>query len=83
MPRMSWPVRWHAATHRADGRRITINRTIDGLGDVLTPLATALASRRRIYEWYGVEIVGVTPLGQTIRRVIEPRPEGGIDLVEV
>lgn len=62
-----------AESHRPDGRRVRMRRYVDGLGDVVGAMLNALKSRRDGgTPFLGCEVRAVTPLGQVVRRVLNP-----------
>lgn len=71
--KMIWPVTVTAATHRMDGRRVSMRRVVEGAGDAEAAMLRALQSRRdKGRPFLGDWVTGVTPLGQVIRRVFDP-----------
>ena len=71
--RFIWPVRVTANTTSIRKTRISINALIEGAGDAKGAILRYVLGKANAFEWYGVEVTGVTPLGQRVKVVIEPQ----------
>lgn len=71
--KMVWPVHVTASTRTPDGKRHRIDRMVDAAGDVEGAMLWMLTQQRNPDLWLGCEIVGVTPIGQIIKRVFESK----------
>lgn len=69
---MKWAVKIDGLTHLPDGRKRTVNATVEGMGDAHGAILRYMLARPRPWEWYGVEVRGITPLGQRVYVLIEP-----------
>lgn len=71
--KMVWPCRVMANSNRHDGTRVSMDRMVDGAGDVIAAMQGALAKRKDGgYPFLGCEVIAITPLGQRIIRVLDP-----------
>ena len=70
---MIWPCKITGTTYRMNGRKRCVSATIDGAGNVAGEVAKYMARLMAPWEWYGEEILAVTPLGQRVRVLIDPR----------
>jgi hypothetical protein len=61
-------------TYGMNKRPRRIHATIEGAGGVAAAMFKHMANRARAHEWYGVELVATTPLGQVVRVIYEPFP---------
>ena len=73
MKKLIWPVQITGETWTAKGRR-RIDTTIEGAGDAAGAIRSYVARRPRAWEWQGVAIRGLTPLGQRVTVVIGEQP---------
>lgn len=75
---MNWPVTIEGITYRMDGRRVTMNRTVDAYGrDLEEVVAEAVASRKdEGWPFVGEGVVVTDSLGRQAKFIIEATPEG-------
>ncbi len=66
-----WPLRVTATTHDEAGKRHRINRTVEGSGDAYKAMLDAVLAQKRPGLWLGVDIRGVTLLGQKLCGVVD------------
>lgn len=66
---MIWPCRITAETTGYNRRKLTIDATIEGAGDVKQAMQDYVARKKNSHQWLGVEIVALTPLGQHVRLI--------------
>ena len=74
MKKMIWPIRLHAETWTASGRRRHIGRWVEGAGDAVGAIRSCVARQPRAWEWQGAAVLGITPLGQKVRVTIGEQP---------
>ncbi len=67
-----WPIKVYAKTTNSAGQARTIDCYMEGAGDTIDALVRAVNRRRDFYIWYGVDIHGITPLGQKISIIYGP-----------
>ena len=73
MRRFVWPVRVTASSYLPNGKRVRMDKTVEGAGAAIAGMLGALHSRRDYGEpFLGCVITGITPLGQVVRRVYNP-----------
>jgi len=73
MQSMKWPVTVTAETTMPNGKRRRMHRVVEGIGDVEGAMLRAVQARRDSgYPFYGCEIKAITPLGQSVIRILNP-----------
>jgi len=70
MKTMLWPLRLYAETWTASGRRRRLAHWVEGAGDARGAIRAYVARLPRSWEWDGVAVLGITPLGQPVRVII-------------
>lgn len=68
---MNWPILVTAETYARDGKKVRLRRTVEGAGNAVGSMLRAVMLHPRAHEFLGVEIQGLTPLGQCIFRVLD------------
>ena len=71
MDKHIWPLHVIAETTSHAGKRLAIDAIIEGAGNPKAAMWHYVYSLKRSWEWLGVEITGVTPLGQKVSIVYE------------
>lgn len=61
-----WPIRVFAETYSCNGKKRKINAWVEGAGNAKQAMKNYINRKKNSWEWIGVEIAGVTPLGQKI-----------------
>ena len=73
MKALIWPIRIQGETWTAGGRRRRIAAWVEGAGDAVGAIRAYVARQPRAWEWEGVKVLGVTPLGQKVSVTLESR----------
>jgi len=68
MKKYIWPVTISGETWTQRRTKRIVNATVEGAGGAILRY---MLSRPKSYEWYGAEVIGITPLGQTVKVIIE------------
>jgi hypothetical protein len=71
MIKMQWPIRVTAITYHPSGKKRTINRNVEGAGNARAAIKMVVERRSDSWLWKGVEITGLTPIGQVIKIIYE------------
>ena len=76
-----WPCTYKATATKMDGNNIYISGPFDGFNDIVGNAETTLRKRlRKPWQWYGVGITLLTPLGQAVECIIECNDNGQLIL---
>ncbi len=65
------PVQIFAETYSCNGKKRKINAWVDGAGNAKQAMKSYINRKKNSWEWIGVEITGITPIGQKIYMVYD------------
>lgn len=71
--KMIWPIRLSGKCRLMNGKDRTVLCFVEGAGDAHKAILEYMLKKPRAFEWYGCEVLGITPLGQRINVIVEPQ----------
>ena len=72
MRRFNWPVHVYAETTDMQGKKRKMHRVVEGMDGADRAIELALESRRDAWIFSGCEITVITPMGQRVKRIVNP-----------